>query len=254
VGRVGGVGAIDPAGDDDPDGRLALLHDADLDGGGVGAEKDVAADVEGVEAIAGGVVGGDVEGIEVVVFEFDLGAFDGLETEPGEDLAELGLDLAEWVFRADRAAGSGDGDVVGGGGGQGFDTLEEFALGGEGFEDCGLDLVGECADGAALFGRQVAEFFRGLLEGTAASEDGGSCLVECLRGVGGLDEGQGLLADFLEFFAHRPLAPWRGLQALPSRAMATKRSKASGSETAISASILRLSWTLAFWMPWMNWL
>ena len=43
VGCVGGVVAVDFAGDDDADGRRLLLHGADLDGRGVGAHQQAVA-------------------------------------------------------------------------------------------------------------------------------------------------------------------------------------------------------------------
>ena len=72
VGRVGRLPAEDLARDDDPDGRLALLHDPDLDGRGVGPEQQVVVDVERVPVVAGRVVGREVEGLEIVVIGLDL--------------------------------------------------------------------------------------------------------------------------------------------------------------------------------------
>ncbi len=52
VGSVNGVRAINAAGADDADGGLLHLHDARLNGRGLGAEQNLVRDVEGVLRVA----------------------------------------------------------------------------------------------------------------------------------------------------------------------------------------------------------
>ena len=119
VGGVGGVVAVDFAGDDDADGWFLLDHRADLDGAGVGAHEEAVAagagllvgDDEGVLGVAGGVVRGEVEGFEVVEVGFDLGAEVGGVAEMMEDGDDLVHGFEERVRDAGGADGAGEGDV-----------------------------------------------------------------------------------------------------------------------------------------------
>ena len=143
VGGVGGVVAVDFAGDDDADGRGLRDHGADLNRAGVGAHEEAVArgagvlggDLEGVLGVAGRVVGGEVEGFEVVEVGFDLGAEVGAVAEMMEDADDLVHGFEERVGDARVADGAGEGDVdslhcclfgCGGGFERGFDLLLEL--------------------------------------------------------------------------------------------------------------------------------
>ena len=150
---IGVVAAIDLAGNDDADGRLALFHGADLHRGGVGAEKQRRwsafreIEVEGVHVVADGMKFGNVESFEIVIRRFDFGAFDDGETDGDEDVFDLLEDLADEVVRADGALDAGERkvDVFEGEGGlvgAGFDGLAA------GF-DLGLDMSAEFVEAGA---------------------------------------------------------------------------------------------------------
>lgn len=73
------------AGCDDANGWGELLHGADLDVGGVGAEEVAGVEIKGVLHVAGRMVGWEVESFKVVVVGVDVGAeLDG-KTHVGED-------------------------------------------------------------------------------------------------------------------------------------------------------------------------
>src|SRR5580692_4638849 len=103
---VGIVAAIDLAGDDDPHGRLALFHGADLHGRCVRAEKQRRRgafreiEVEGVHVVADRMEFGNVKRLEIVIGRFDFGAFDDGEADGDEDVFDLLEDLADEVMRA----------------------------------------------------------------------------------------------------------------------------------------------------------
>ena len=117
VGGVGGVVAVNFAGDDGAEGWVPREHGADLDGGGVGAHEEAVAlrlaflpgDLEGVLCVARGVVGGEVEGFEVVEVGFDFGAEGDGVAEFFEDRDDFGHGFDEGVFGALRVVGAGEG-------------------------------------------------------------------------------------------------------------------------------------------------
>ena len=100
MGGVGFVGAVDAAGADDADGRLARGHDARLHGRGMRAQDDVVVDVEGVLRVAGGMVLGQVEQFKVVVVVLDLRPFDHLIAHAHENFHQLFLHGVQGVGRA----------------------------------------------------------------------------------------------------------------------------------------------------------
>ena len=110
--------AVDAAGHDHAHRRLRLLHDPRLHGRGVGAQHDLAGqiDVDRVPDIARRVIARDVEQVEVVVRGLDLRTEDGLEPEQGEDLAQLVDHLRDRMRRADNRLAPRQGHVDGVGG------------------------------------------------------------------------------------------------------------------------------------------
>ena len=155
------------------DGRLLLLHDAHLDGRGVGAQQDAAVgvhdrlghglalldDPERVVGGARGVARRRVERREVVVVELDLGAFGDLVAEADEDVLDLTHGLADEVLVAGREGLAGQGDVdalVGQRGGERFALELRLALLHELLELL-ADEVAALADQRALLGRQARD-------------------------------------------------------------------------------------------------
>ena len=120
VGGVGCLVAVALAGHDDPYGRLALLHGANLHGRGLGShEHGVFAFVvglvnpEGRPHVAGGVSLGDVEHLEVVEVPFDFGAFYDVEAHGSEGVAYFSEHLGGGVQAADGGGPAGQCDVDG---------------------------------------------------------------------------------------------------------------------------------------------
>ena len=155
------------------DGRLLLLHDAHLDGRGVGAQQDAAVgvhdrlghrlalldDPERVVGGARGVARRRVERREVVVVELDLGAFGDAVAEADEDVLDLAHGLADEVLVAGREGLAGQGDVdalVGQRGGERFALELRFTLLHELLELL-ADEVAALADQRALLGRQARD-------------------------------------------------------------------------------------------------
>ena len=89
VGRVHLVGAVNAAGADDADGRLAGQHGAGLHGAGMGAQHDIVVHVEGILRVPGGMVLGQVHQLEVIVIQLHLGAFHHFEAQTGEAVDQL---------------------------------------------------------------------------------------------------------------------------------------------------------------------
>ena len=101
-----GVPAVHAARADDPHRRLLPLHGPDLHRRGVRPQEHLAAHVEGVLHVAGGVVLRDVEGLEVVVVELDLGPLGDREAHAREHVDDLVVHLREGMEGArDDAAG-----------------------------------------------------------------------------------------------------------------------------------------------------
>ena len=91
-GRVGGVhrvGTVHPARGDDADGRLLFFHGADLHRGGLGAEKNVVVDIEGVLGVPGWVVLRNIERLEVIIVALHLRALNHVEAHSQENFLEL---------------------------------------------------------------------------------------------------------------------------------------------------------------------
>jgi len=101
---------------DDPNGRRMALHGANLDVAGVGAEKVIGVEVEGILHVAGWVIFGEVQSLEVIVVSVNIGAeLDGKAhaDEDVEDALEHLLDrvdaplvlFAPWESGIDPFAG-----------------------------------------------------------------------------------------------------------------------------------------------------
>ena len=121
-GRVGGVGgliAVDLAGDDQAQRRGLLQHGADLHGRGVGAHQQACvfrfglliSEDEGVLRIARGVVGWEVERLEVVEVGLDLGTKGDGVAEALEDADDLGGGADEGVLGAEAWGDAGEGYI-----------------------------------------------------------------------------------------------------------------------------------------------
>ena len=115
---VRGVGLIlaeHAAGGQHADGRLLLLHDADLHGAGLRAQQDgiVVVKIEGVGAVAGGMALFDVQLREVVGGLLDLRAVDDLIAHADEDLLDLLQHAVHRVLVAHFHGLAGNGDIHG---------------------------------------------------------------------------------------------------------------------------------------------
>jgi len=124
VRRVG-VAPVDLAGAQHVHRRALLLHDAHLDGRGVGAQQHAAVgvhdrfrhgltlldDPEGVVGGARGVARRRVERREVVIVELDLGTLGDAVAEADEDVLDLAHGLGDEVLVAGRERLAGQGDV-----------------------------------------------------------------------------------------------------------------------------------------------
>ena len=200
VGRVHRVGAVDPSGRDDADGGLLLFHRAHLHRGGLGAQQDVVADVEGVLRVARRVVLRNVERLEVVVVGLDLRAFGHREAHAEEDLLDLFEHLGQRVELAERRGPAGHRHV---------ELFERELLVEQGRLDRGgallderLDarthLVGELPDLRALLGRELAHLLEDDGELPLLAEVFDPQVVERLE-VAGLRQRIGrLLSDLLQ--------------------------------------------------------
>ena len=180
VGGVRGVAAVAAAGGDDAHGRLGAEHGADLDRGGLRAEKASVGEVEGVLRVAGRMVRGGVQGVEVVPDGLEFGSGDGDEAHAAEDGA-AGVDgLADRVLAPEGPHAAGKRDVDRG-------RVLGFLLVDAGvcLVERGLDalfcLVERHARGALVFGGQFAHH----------RAEGGNGAVAAQRAVlDGLDVGR----------------------------------------------------------------
>ncbi len=112
--RVGGVhlvGAVDPPGGDDADGRLLLLHHAHLHRRGLRAQQDVVGDIERVLRVARRVVLRHVQGLEVVVVVLHLRPLDNAEPHADENPLDFPQFGAQRVAVAELPARAGQGHV-----------------------------------------------------------------------------------------------------------------------------------------------
>ena len=157
--------AVALAGNDDAHGRLGVLHHADLVGGGVGAEQDLAlaldegVDPDRVPHVAGGVVVGDADGVEVVARPLDLGPLEDAEPHLREGLDAVVHRLGDRMEASERLRPARQGHVEGGARGEGREGIGAGGLAARfqlAFERR-LELVQGLAQGRALVGRSVLE-------------------------------------------------------------------------------------------------
>jgi len=99
VGRIGRLPAVDFPRDDDSDRRLALLHDPDLNGRGVGPQQQVAAEIKCVPVVPGGMVRGEIEGFEIIIIGLDLRPVLDSEAHLFKDRLDLPLENPERMGR-----------------------------------------------------------------------------------------------------------------------------------------------------------
>ena len=112
-GAVGGIGirTEHAAGREDLDGRPHLIHGADLAVGGLGAQQQVAAQVERILHIPGGMILGHIQAGEVVGVVVDLGGFVHGKAHAGEDVNDLLLHQGDGMQAARIAQLGGQGNV-----------------------------------------------------------------------------------------------------------------------------------------------
>ena len=101
---VGRVAPVDPPERDHVDGRRLRLHHADLRGGRLSAQDDVAVQEERVERGAGDVTLRHVERVEEMPGVLDLVPVDDAVAEPQEDVLDLTADLRDEVVVATKDA------------------------------------------------------------------------------------------------------------------------------------------------------
>ena len=92
-------------------GGRARFHGPDLHGRGLGAQKDVRRDVEGVLDVPGGVVRRRVEGLEVVVGVLHLGAGSHGVPHGDENLLDLAAHAGHRVKVAQLGPQAGEGHI-----------------------------------------------------------------------------------------------------------------------------------------------
>ena len=157
MGGVHCVGTVYTAGRNDADRRLLVFHGVNLDGTGLGTEKNLVGDVEGVLRVACRMKFRRVERGEVVVVGFDLRAFGDGEAHAEENVLELGLNLGERMQPADFELCGRKRHVEC----FGLDLLLRFKLGDmvfclfKGLLDGGTNAVAELADDRTFFGGKL---------------------------------------------------------------------------------------------------
>ena len=105
------IGAVNTTGGDYSYGRLLMLHSSNLNGRGLGAEKNVFCDIEGVLRVSCRVIFGNVEGLEVVVIVLYLRAFGDGEAHANKDVLNGALYLCEGVELTASGSGGRESDV-----------------------------------------------------------------------------------------------------------------------------------------------
>ena len=117
-GGVGGIGLVlaeHTAGCQHTQGRLVLLHEADLHGTGLGAQQDgvLIVEIEGVAAIPGGVSLFDVQPGEVVVRKLHFGTVHHGVAHAHEDILDLLQHHVHGMLVTQLHCVTGDGHVNG---------------------------------------------------------------------------------------------------------------------------------------------
>lgn len=188
-------------GRNDADRRLFLFHDPDLHPGGLGAEKNVIVNIEGVLGVAGRMVFGDVQRLEIVVVGLHLGPFRHFKAHGAENIAQLLLHLGKGMPCSQPRCFSGGGNV------HPFRLQLDIPrrrfqlcrLFGEFFLKLGADFVGECADDRTLLGGKSAHAAenRGQLSFFTEIPD-----AQLLRGGAPLQKLLRFFPDREKFFFH----------------------------------------------------
>ena len=133
VRRVRRVAAVAAAGVDDPHGRLAPLHHADLDGRRLRAQQPAVLEPERVARVPRRVVRRGVERIEVVERRLHVRTVRDGEPELREDAGRLLDDAGDGVHRAEAAPRAGQAEIERLAGGRGGGRL--VLLGADGLAD-----------------------------------------------------------------------------------------------------------------------
>ena len=101
------IGAVNPAGRNDADGRLLLLHHTDLHRRSLRAQEHLFSDIEGILRIARRVIRRNIQRLKVIVIPLDLRAGGYLKAHAEEDFLYLIEHNRERVLMAKRAAFAG---------------------------------------------------------------------------------------------------------------------------------------------------
>ena len=206
MGRVGLVLAEDAAGREDADGRLLLLHHADLHRAGLRAQQDgiVVVEIERVGAVAGRMPLLDVQAGEVIAGLLDLRAVDNRIAHADEDLLDLLQHLVHRVLMPHREFLAGDGHVDGlrrkalfqrGGLQLGLAALE-LRL------DLGAHAVGQLTHDRALLGGQLAHLLQDGGQLALFAQNPDAQRVERGRVGGGVDGLQRLRLGLFQLLFH----------------------------------------------------
>ena len=205
MGGVHLVGTEDTAGADDTDGGLAVLHDPDLGSGGLGAEHQVLAQIEGVLHIPGGMVLGHVEGLKAVVVGLHLGAVHHVKAHGLEDVHQVLQHDVQGMQAAGSGSLAGQGDVQGLLGQLLFQRLG-LKLGltdGESLLQSLPDLVGYLTHNGAFLGRELAHLLENGGQLTLFTQILDPQSIQLFAVLTALQSSQGLLLDVFQLVAHK---------------------------------------------------
>lgn len=111
MGRIIITVPIDRPGGDDLERRLALLHDADLNRGGMSPEQAILGDEKGILHVPCGMILRDIEGLEIMIVILDIGAARDLKSHAQKDIDDLIHHQGERVYPTALPAAPGKGDI-----------------------------------------------------------------------------------------------------------------------------------------------
>ena len=196
-----------PAGSQDADGRLGVLHDPDLHGAGLGPQQNgvVIGKVEGIAAVPGRVSLFNIQPGKVVVRQLHLGALYHLVAHAHKGILDLLEHLVHGVLMADVEFLPGNGHVNGlrgqlglqcGGMDGGFPFLQLFLNG-------GTDRIGHLAHDRPLLSGELAHLFQNGGELALLAQQLYPQLFQSRRSRRILQGRQGLLANAFQLFFHK---------------------------------------------------